>query len=315
MVQTRNATRSSLSSHVFEIFFLHGGLEFVTTDKLLSTVGAASREFKRQARREFNSRLTRCHPSLVDAVAVGPDNIDSIGWKEWCRFELGERESRERGESMSLTANDFADIDVLLEVTMDGSGLVWHGCTPLRRRGEYLFPDADFVVPKLVFDIPKPAARELHRFESPSLEFPYHYWSGHNDVSMNQKTLCKALFGINSRALLHVHVVLRKRSNGKMLTVLSAHEPDEIMGECCGHNIGDYLVSYCNRESLFDDDDRVCAAVSFDVTCSEKVDETQQSVHFTTENEASFSFRVADYDSNEDGEETVLQAMRSWKWD
>ena len=291
----------------------------MATDKLLSTVGAVSREFKRKARREFNSRFTRCHPSLVDAV--GPDNIDSLGWRDWCRFELGERESRSRGEKMWLTANDFADIDVLLEVTMDGRGLVWHGCAPLHRRDEYIFnsPDADFVVPELIFDAPKPPAEDLHEFESPSLDFPgltdYHYWSGRSDVSMNQKTLCKALFGINSRSILHVHVVLRKRSNGKMLTVLSAGVPNSILGECCGNNIGDYLANYCNRELLFDDDDRVGVDVCFGVACSKKVDATQQSIRFTSENEASFSFHVADYERDEDCEETVLQAMRSWKWD
>lgn len=316
------------SSQVFDIFFHHGGLEFVTSDKLLSTVGAVSREFKRQARREFNSRLTRCHPSLVDAV--GPDNIDSFSWKDWCRFELSERESRERGESMSLTASHLEDIDVLLEVSMYGRGLVWHGCAPLQR-GEHRMqnrivtrhcPGATFILhPLLSFDAPKPTAEDIHKFESPSPHFPgltdYHYWSGRRDVSINQKTLCKALFGINSKALLHVHTVLRRRSNGKMVTLISAWRPNGIIGECYGNNIGDYIPSYCNRKLLLDDDDRVDADVTFEIACSEEVDETQQSVRFNTENSTSvsFSFHVADYDSDDDCEETVLQAMRSWKWD
>jgi hypothetical protein len=238
----------SLQRQVAETFFLHGGLEYLTTDRLLPTFGATSREFRKRARQEFNHRLKLCHPSL--AAAAGRD-IDRMSWRDWRRFELGESESRGTGESWQVTVENLADIDVLWEVTKKDTGqIVWHGFAPLRRgepprRSNLRFndsPKASFNLPRTIFDAPIPTADDDSKFESPSPRFhgltDYHYWSGRNDCSLQQRTICKLLFGINIYPLLHIHAVMRRRSNGKMITLMSANKPNQIIGEDYGDDVG-----------------------------------------------------------------------------
>lgn len=288
----REANRVALlPEKAADTFFLHGGLEYVPTDELLSTFGSINREFKKQARCEFNRRLRQCHPSLV--AAVGPSNIDSIGWKEWCRFELGERKSRKCGDSWQVQASDLTDIDVLLEVKKNDGSLVWHGCMPLQRgdwrdrqRRYRECPETIFILPHICFDAPKPGADDYQSFESPDPYFPnltmYHYWCGRRDCSLQQKTICKAIHGINTKPLLHVQVVLRSRSNGKMVTLMSAKRPNQIIGEDYNNDVGDYELCYCNRYRMFDEDDRLDASIKFSLYSPQKLDKTQHSVQFGT---------------------------------
>jgi hypothetical protein len=305
-----------LARRAADTFLLHGGLEYITTDELLSFFGATNHEFRKHARREFNFRLKQCHPALAAAC-------DNISWRQWKRFEMDESESRESGESWEVYgSDDLMDIDVLLEVTNNDNGaIVWHGCTPLERG-----PEATFNVPHMFFDAPKPDADDMLEFESPSPHFPgltdYHYWIGRRDCSLQQKTLCKSLYRIaETEPLLHVHVVLRRRSNGKMVTLLSNTKPNQILGEDYGNNVGEYSGCYHNQHELFEDDDRVASELSFELNCPNEVEEMEESIRFTTLDHPSesafasifFHFIIFDQD-NDEGESLILDAMDSWKW-
>jgi hypothetical protein len=309
-------------------------LEYLTTDRLLPTFGATSREFRKRARQEFNRRLQLCHPSL--AAAAGRD-IDRISWRDWKRFELDESDSRGTGESWQVTVENLADIDVLWEVKKKDGQIVWHGFAPLRRGAPYSWnprfhdgPEASFNLPRTIFDAPIPTADDDSKFESPSRFFrgltDYHYWSGRYDCSLQQRTICKLLYGINTYPLLHIHAVMRRRSNGKMITLVSSvNEPNQILGEDYGHDVGEYRVNYYNSENMKyggdDDDDRVFVKIGFELFCSEEVDRTQEFIQFRTNREpdegetAGLCFLVGEQGDDEDAEPLVLQAMSSWKWD
>lgn len=259
------------------------------------------------------------------ALAVG-DDIDKITWKHWCRFEQHETESMKSGKSWNVQASDLGDIDVLFEVKKGADGsVVWHDCKPLRRprRNAIECPGCDFFAsPHMNLDLTKP--REGDSFEKPDPDFPgltnYNYWCGRRDCSLQQKTICKALYGINTSSLLHVHVVFRRRNTGQMVTVLSSSKPNQIMGEDYEHDVGYYEVSY---DSLIcEEDRRLGAEISFALFCSEMVDVTYDTIHFTTHDDdesndsanVSFSFFICDQNHDDDIKEAIMRAMRTWRW-
>ena len=271
------------SSKAANVFLAHGSIQYFPTDELLTIFGCVSHEFKDYARREFNDRLVKCHPSLVDAVGGGSENIDSISWKDWCRFELGEDKSMHMGEHISISRGEsLRDFDVLLEVKMSEQ-IILHGCSPLRFEGGEV--ECEFRLPHFSIDAPMPDDHD--EFSYPDPYFPgaicYRYWCGRDDVSVQQKSLCKALYGINSPEMLKVHVVLRSRQTGKMVTVLSTSEPNQIIGEDYGDDVGNYAPCYDNRCILFQEDNRLGCEIGFDLYCAtDDVDTAQNSIQFGT---------------------------------
>jgi len=150
-----------------------------------------------------------------------------------------------------------SDIEVLLEVTK-GDNIIWHGITSLTDE-----LDATFRVPHFSFDAPLPEASDV--FSEDDAMFPgrrsYFFWCGDADCSVEQKTLCKALYGAHSAFLtqrmppIRVRVVLRRRSNGQMVTIISNDCPNHIFGEDYFKPIGSYDVSYHSESSLLGSED------------------------------------------------------------
>lgn len=232
-----------LPANAADVFLAYGGLNYVSASDLRAC-GVVNRAFKNHARRDFDKRLRECHPSL--ALAAETNNYN-ITWKDWRRFELDEVEGT--GDRWSVRVSDLGgDIDVLLELKKRDGTVVWHGCTPLRRDpGDT--PACVFAVPHTVLDVSKP--QEGDAFEEPDTNYPglmsYHYWCGRGDCSLQQKSICKALHGVNTSSLLQAHVVLRRRSTGQMVTVLSTSKPNQVIGEDYGNEVGEYFVIYnCN---------------------------------------------------------------------
>lgn len=307
-----------LPANAADVFLAYGGLNYVSASDLRAC-GVVNRAFKNHARRDFDKRLRECHPSL--ALAAETNNYN-ITWKDWRRFELDEVEGT--GDRWSVRVSDLGgDIDVLLELKKRDGTVVWHGCTPLRRDpGDT--PACVFAVPHTVLDVSKP--QEGDAFEEPDTNYPglmsYHYWCGRGDCSLQQKSICKALHGVNTSSLLQAHVVLRRRSTGQMVTVLSTSKPNQVIGEDYGNEVGEYFVIYNCNSLLYEEDDRLGCEIGFDIYCSETLDAAQDSIRFSThrrEDESedacvSFRFVICDEDQDEDGEELVLRAMHSWRW-
>lgn len=338
-----NLPDRQLTSKAASVFLSHGSIQYFPTDELLTIFGCVNHEFKEYARREFNDRLVKCHPSLVDAV--GSENIDSISWKDWCRFELDEDKSMNMGEHIISRGESLGDFDVLPEVKKDEQ-IILHGCSPLRFEGGQV--ECEFMLPHFSIDAPIPGVFDYHKFSYPDPYFPgaisYPYWCGRGDVSVQQKSLCKALYGINTPEMLKVHVVLRRRQTGQMVTVLSTSEPNQIIGEDYGEDVGTYLPCYNNRYILFQENNRLGCEIGFSLCCaSDDVDTAQHSIQFSTRdiyededddkesdenideddeddddggdtNKMTFRFHICDQEEWEVVESLVLQAMRSWKW-
>ncbi|KAL3773421.1 hypothetical protein ACHAWO_004866 [Cyclotella atomus] len=112
---------------------------------------------------------------------------------------------------------------------------------------------------------------------------------------------------------------MRRRSNGKMTTLVSVNKPNQIIGEDCDHEVEYYHASYMADGIMHEDDDRLGVAFSFDLYCSGEVDDLQRSIQFSTQSEngetADLRFTICDQDNDEDEESLILQAMSSWKWD
>ena len=272
-----------LTSKAASVFLANGSIQYFPTDELLTIFGCVNHEFKDYARREFNDRLVKCHPSLVDAVG-GLENIDSISWKDWCRFELDEDKSMHMGEHISR-GESLRDFDVLLEVKNQSEQIILHSCSPLRFEGGEV--ECEFRLPHFSIDAPIPGVFDHHEFSYPDPYFPgaivYRYWCGRRDVSVQQKTLCKALHGINSPEMLKVHVVLRRRQTGQMVTVLSTSEPNQIIGEDYGEDVGNYQPCYDNHYILFQEDNRLGCEIGFSLFCAtDDVDTAQNSIQFST---------------------------------
>lgn len=76
----------------------------------------------------------------------------------------------------------------------------------------------------------------------------YFFWTGRDDCSLQQKTLVKSLYGAHSPHLvqtmppIHVHVVLRQRNTGKMVTIISQSRPSQIVGEDYGNKVGHHAI-------------------------------------------------------------------------
>ncbi len=296
-----NLPDRQLTSKAASVFLAYGSIQYFPTDELLTIFGCVNHEFKDYARREFNDRLVKCHPSLVDAVG-GSENIDSISWKDWCRFELGEDKSMHMGEHISSRGESLSDFDVLLEVKKSEQ-IILHGCSPLRFEGdEGDEVECEFRLPHFSIDAPMPEVDDHDEFSYPDPYFPgaiaYRYWCGRDDVSVQQKSLCKALHGINSPEMLKVHVVLRSRQTGQMVTVLSSSEPNQIIGEDYGNDVGDYEPKYDNRCILFQEDNRLGCEIGFNLYCATDVDTAQNSIQFSTR------AIYEDEDDSEDNEES-----------
>lgn len=129
-----------------------------------------------------------------------------------------------------------------------------------------------------------PGVDDHDEFSYPDPHFPgaiaYRYWCGRGDVSVQQKSLCNALHGINSPEMLKVHVVLRRRQTGQMvLTVLSNSAPNQILGEDYGTS---YEPCYDNHYILFQEDIRLGCEIRFSLCCATDVDKAQNSIQFST---------------------------------
>ena len=259
-------------------------------------------------------------------LAVGEDNINTITWKQWCRFELNELDSMSKGQLLvNLHASDLNDIDVLFEMKRtDDESIVWYGCSPLDPGDAGNCSSSEFTsLPHMELDLSKPY--ESDKFDMHDINYPhlpkYIYWWGREDVSIQQKTLVKALHGLNTSCLLQAHVVLRRRSNGQMVTVLSNNEPGQIIGEDYDEEVGEYVPCYRSVSSIYVEDDRLGVEISFSICCSAETDEDDNVIHFTTKRDgdlettsASFCFSICD-EEDDDCQELLLQAMRTWKWD
>lgn len=260
-------------------------------------------------------------------LAVGEDNINTITWKQWCRFELNELDSMSKGQLLAhLQAPNLDDIDVLFEMKRtDDESIVWYGCSPLDPGDAGNCSSSEFTsLPHMELDLSKP--HESDKFDMHDINYPhlplYKFWCGRQDVSILQKTLVKALHGLNTSCLLQAHVVLRRRSTGQMITILSNDEPNQIIGEDYGEEAGEYVPCYQNSTVIYAGDDRLGVEISFSICCSAETDEDNNVIHFTTKRDddlettsASFCFEICDEEEDDDCQELMLQAMLTWKWD
>lgn len=93
------------------------------------------------------------------------------------------------------------------------------------------------------------------------------------------------------------------------------------MGEDYEHDVGYYEVSY--DRLICEEDRRLGAEISFALFCSEMVDVTHDTIHFTTHDDddesndsanVSFSFFICDQNDDDDIKEAIMRAMRTWRW-
>lgn len=212
---------TSLQETVWGVFLLNGGLKYLLNDILFPSFALVDKNCRQKAMQELAIRCKDVHPSLFAAITATADTDDeapSLSYGQWKRFELDERASRgmDKCDAWPKLLSDMEkDIDVLLEVRRGGT-LVCHGMTPLDLNMDF---GCVFKVPHWGFDAPLPG----------------------RDVVLSEevihKTFCEALYGAHSSHLvqtmppLHVHVVLRRRSTGKMVTIISQDNPNEIIDE------------------------------------------------------------------------------------
>ena len=186
-----------------------------------------------------------------------------------------------------------------------------------------------------------PSRDWVMRSKSSPIDGPMVYWysTGRDDCSLHQRTLCKALYGINMAPLLQLHVVFRRRNNGKMMTIISNSTPNQILGEDYEEYVGDHSAYFGSKHTLSKEDDRLLSETYFNLFClGEEIDEAVESIPFSMLRieadgvqdskmdyfeakedsfAACFCFIVSDQEVDKDIEEegVVLWAMRSWKWD
>ena len=337
---TELATRSNASD-----LFLNHGLQFVANEDM-PRLSLVSRSFLSAARCELLQRCEKQHPSLALALKQSDGN-QNITWRAWRRFELETQASMAHWPIQHVD-EIYGDVDVLLEISKGGS-MVWSGVAPLRRdeRGhEQRVMECNWQVPHWSFDAPVPVRGDV--FSSPDRNFPgltsYHYWMGRQDCSTLQKTICKTLYGVHSPSddedseppsPLHVQVVLRRRSTGQMVTVISSSEPGFVSGEDSGNPAGSYDVNYQkNVCAVVTRDLNLVAFLDFSLFCSpDAAEEGAKSIKFssmdpdptsgeTNSNHTEIEFNLGFIDESEDEnddnlltpEDVYVRVMRSWRW-
>jgi len=174
----------------------------------------------------------------------------------------------------------------------------------------------------------------------------FYFWSGRADCSIHQKTLCKSLYAgdghpeLQSESsrkmpLFKVHVVLRRRSTGQMVTAISRSQPNEIDGEDSGKPEGTYEVEYVGYGLHLDEPNHafLMPVLTFKVYSLDKADGATDDqliargtpLRFSTRspgttNEESlddlpgFRFDLVGADEGDAVEDILLNTMRTWKW-
>jgi hypothetical protein len=300
-------TISSLQETAWGVFLLNG-LKYLSNDILFPSFALLDKNCQQKAMQEVAIRCKEAHPSLYAAITAADtdDNAPSLSYGEWKRFELGEKLSRktEKRDSWPMQLSDaVTDIDALLEVRR-GTSLVCQGMTPLALEedelGQFI---CAFEVPHWGFDAPLPGQDDTFFGEQTMYIMggsrlnlhKFFFWCGRNDCSVMQKTLCKAFYGAHSSHLvqtmppLHIHIVLRRRSTGKMVTIISQDVPNQIIGEDYGNEPGDYHIHYDNAsDPLFEFDGDFYASARFTLFC------TRESGEDLTTNREHLSFSTRD---------------------
>ena len=270
-------------SNVANVYLSHGGLEFLDDKELLSSWAFINRAFRNAVHKEFERRKQQQHSGIW--TAIQSKGCYSWTWKDWVRYERKPVGYGLNGDMLTDVANESDlcnDFDVLVEISQGGRPAC-HGIQALCYESTRLFPGCKVIVAPWTIQAPLADERkDVFTEGAPDGEGSnYRYWYGHEDCSLQQKTICKALYGVegsktNIKSLpanLHVHVVLRRRSTGAMVTVLSSHTPTQIIGEDYGYDVGHYLVKYATHLSPKDKQGRtVYGELRFSLFCEGKLD-------------------------------------------
>ena len=138
---------------------------------------------------------------------------------QWRQFELDEtsRIIKRKHPWPLLLRDAVSDIDVLFEMRK-GDELIWHDIAPLWLDGL----GATFSLPQWSLTVPLPT--ENDRFSEPV-----------ENSSLERKALFKAIFGAHNPSHfsetmppIHVRVSLRRRSTGKIVTIISSNKPESL---------------------------------------------------------------------------------------
>ena len=273
---------AEVRSNFVNVYISHG-LAFFDDKELLSSWALVNRAFRNAAHTEFERRKQHQHAGIWKAIQSKSYHLWT--WKDWVRYERKTMGCVLNGDMLTEVVNESdlcKDFDVLAEISQGGQP-VCHGIQPLCYESTRLFPGCKVIVAP--WTIQAPLADEnkdvftegAHDVEDSN----YRYWYGHEDCSLQQKTLCKALFGVERAkpnrktvpANLHVHVVLRRRSTGAMVTVVSSNTPTQIIGEDYGYDVGHYLVKYATHLCPKDKQGRaVYGELGFSLFCADKID-------------------------------------------
>lgn len=283
---TKTKEENALRSAVAHVFLMHG-MTFLSPKDRFSSLVLVDRAFRDRALRLLEEDCRKYHPSLLLAASRSPkksiicneqtdghsvgsnENGRTLSWNEWRRFHLQEGPSRHdpSGRLWNLTVSElYSDIEVLCEVKQ-GDNTIWFGCEALApATNDQNGPHCTFLVPHWTLqDAPTPVSPA----DDVLLES---CCPGH--CSLQQKTLCKAFYNHllhndQDKALLHVRIVFRRRSNGLMVTVVSQSIPNQVIGEDYGHPKGTYHVDVLNDTRLNGDDyAHLLAVISFPLYCT-----------------------------------------------
>ena len=329
-----SAELETVEQKCFGIFLLHG-LGYVSNEDLINAISIVSSPSKHAAEREATPRCRKQHPSLfqvaVTAANNGGNNISLVD--QWRQFERDE-ESRIISPSTNMSTawpatieEAVNDIDVLFELRK-GDELVYHGVAPLEP--DDTFSDTGrfdllvfFQLPHWSFEAPLPMENESSSVSDTDNSAYADFFSseGGEDWTLEQITLCKVLFG----APMHVRVAFRRRSNGRIVTVISSTRPDTLYGAGAHVGPGEFYLPYLNKCPLgVHDSSRLYAQASIDFFCiplSEEQDlEAMKSITYSTyhhvyvsrHNLVEFQFGIDDAQVGDNLWDMFLAAMRTW---
>lgn len=292
-------------------------LQYLSFSDMFTPYGGIAGVNKKYHQAAVHEICRQRHPSLYSVLGRDANVVEQMR-----RFELEGKASRSSGGVLwpSAQMSDLTtDIDILLEVKQ-GSNTIWHGVQPFSvgtangNDSSCHSIDFAFQFPHYTFQAPLP--ERLDRFPTGRFDLG----NIKEESSVQFKTVFKALYGATrlgsrrrSMPALRAHVVLRRRSTGKMVTVLSTSSP-VIRGEADGKPRGNFKVDYTETIGI-----EFVAKISFSLHCSsEPVPENATTIAYSSQEnnnpytEVRFQFlegfglpRI-----NED----LLAGITSWHW-
>ena len=337
--------KTSSSITAIDVFVFYG-FSFFHPDELFPTIAQTSRTWHIQAMRSLYAYCKRRHPGLVAACSA---ESHFISYRRFKRFIMDPEASRESGNLWTgLTRPDIGkdgDIDVIFELSR-GEEVIGSSVAPFDALGRCDDePECKFSIPNFSFMAPLPDSADGFAKHDPNFPgYPaFPFWCGGDDCSDQQKAIVKTLYGgswLGKRHLklpnetpLHVRLVMRRRSTGAMVTIMSTSTPNQIIGEDYHSPIGgEYVAAYTESISIprttpgedWEDENNVLFSFGLHLGfwCEEKLPVGAREIEMrsfrkeeerTRQNTCSPCMDLQIVDGNIDSEAT-LKLMKTFRW-